>query len=78
MAQINVHDIDDRLLEWFGHRARRLGQTDEEFARTLIEREARSEQTWQTLEDSSARMRERLKNFAKYEASNAIPRHRDR
>ena len=78
MARLSIGEIDDQLLEWFGHRARRLGQTDEELARSLIEREARSEQTWQTLEDNSARMRERLKNFAKYEATTAVPRHLDR
>jgi hypothetical protein len=77
MARLDITQIDDKLLEWFAHRARRLGQSDEEFARSLIEREARSEQTWQTLEDTSARMRDRLRNFAKYEAR-AVPRPQDR
>ena len=78
MARLTLNEIDDQLLEWFAHRARRLGQSEEELARSLIEREARSEQTWQTLEENSARMRDRLKNFAKYEANTAVPRHPDR
>jgi hypothetical protein len=78
MARLNIDEVDDRLLEWFGHRARRLGQTEEEFARSLIEREARSEQTWQALEDSSTRMRDQLRNYAKYDAASSIPRHQDR
>ena len=78
MARLDIPEIDDRLLEWFAHRARRLGQSEEDLARSIIEREARSEQTFQTLEDNSARMRDRLKNFAKYEASNPVPRERDR
>ena len=77
MARLDIHEIDDRLLEWFAHRARRLGQSEEDFARSLIEREARSEQTWQTLEDTSARMRDRLRNFAKYEAR-STPQKQDR
>lgn len=50
-------------MEWFAHCARRLGQTEQPLARSLIEREARSEQTWQTLEDSSSRMRDRLRRI---------------
>ena len=78
MARLHIDEIDDRLLEWFAHRARRLGQTEEEFARSLIEREARSEQTWQNLEDSSTRMRDRLRSFAKYESASSVPRRKDR
>ena len=78
MARLNVGEIDDQLLQWFAHRAHRLGQTEEELARSLIEREARSEQTWQNLEDSSTRMRERLKSLGRYEATKPIPRQADR
>ncbi|MGQ0814312.1 MAG: hypothetical protein ACT4O1_07580 [Gemmatimonadota bacterium] len=77
MARINVGEIDEQLLEWFAHRAHRLGQTEEELARSVIEREAKSEQTWQALEDNSARMRERLKSIGKYEAPRTIRKHSD-
>ena len=66
MARLEVGPIDDQLLEWFAHKAQRMGQTEAEYARALIEREARSEQTWQTLEDNSSRMRERMKGMARY------------
>jgi ribosomal protein L32E len=78
MAKLDVGDIDDRLLEWFAHRAKRLGQNEEQFARTLIEREAKSEQAWQNLEDNSSKMRERLKSIGRYESSAAITKHPDR
>lgn len=74
MARLDVTQIDEQLLEWFAHRATRLGQTEEQFARSLIEREARSEQTFQTLEDNSARMRERLKSIGRYDSVARIPR----
>ena len=77
MAMLDV-SIDDGLLQWFAHKARRLGKTEEEFAQSLIEREARSEQTWQALEDNSTRVRDRMKNFAKYESNAKIPKDRDR
>ena len=78
MARVDIAEIDDQLMEWFAHRAKRLGQTEQQLARSLIEREARSEQTWQTLEDNSSRMRDRLKRIGKYESATRIPRHRDR
>ncbi|MGQ0562388.1 MAG: hypothetical protein ACT443_10995 [Gemmatimonadota bacterium] len=78
MARLTVDEIDEKLLEWFAHRARRLGQSEEELARFLIEREARSEQTWQTLEDSTTRMRDRLKSLGRYEAARPIRKHTDR
>jgi hypothetical protein len=78
MANVDISEIDDQLMEWFAHRARRLGQTEQQLAKSLIEREARSEQTWQTLEDSSSRMRDRLKRIGTYESSRPIPRHGDR
>lgn len=78
MADLRIPEIDEELLQWFAHRARRLGQSEAQFARSIIEREARSEQTWQNLEDNSARMRERLRNFARYESAKPIPKHRDR
>lgn len=78
MAHVDIPEIDDQLMEWFAHRARRLGQTEQQLARSLIEREARSEQTWQNLEDSSSRMRDRLKRIGKYEPPRRIPRPRDR
>ncbi len=59
--------IDDQLHEWFARKAKRLGQTDAEYARTLVEREARSEQTWQNLENSNTTMRERMKTLARYQ-----------
>lgn len=77
MAGLNVGEIDEQLLQWFAHRAHRLGQSEQELARALIEREARSEQTWQNLEDSSARMRDRLKSLGRYESSKPIPKHVD-
>ena len=77
MARLDVTHIDDQLLEWFAHRAQRLGQSEDQLARALIEREARSEQAWQTLEDNSARMRERLKSIGRYDSAARIPRHRD-
>lgn len=78
MARVDIPEIDDQLLQWFTHRARRLGQTEQQLARSLIEREARSEQAWQHLEDSSSRMRERLKRMGKYEAATPIAKHKDR
>jgi phage shock protein A len=78
MARVDIVEIDDQLMEWFAHRAKRLGQTEQQLARSLIEREARSEQTWQTLEDSSSRMRDRLKRMGKYESATPSPRHRNR
>lgn len=78
MANLKVPQIDDELLQWFAHRAHRLGQTEEQLARSLIEREARTEQTWQTLEDNSARMRDRLKQISRYESSAPIRKHSDR
>lgn len=78
MANLKVSDLDDQLLQWFAHRAQRLGQSEEQLARALIEREAKSEQAWQTLEDNSARMRERLKSMSRYESSAPIRKHPDR
>lgn len=63
MAKLDITGLDDELLAWFAHRAHRLGQSEVDLARTLVEREARSEQTWQALEDSSARMRDRLRTM---------------
>lgn len=66
MARLEI-GVDEQTLEWFAHKAQRLGQTDVDYARTLIEREARSEQTWQTLEDQNSRMRDRLKSIGQYQ-----------
>lgn len=76
MARISI-TIDDELNQWFAHRAGRLGQTEEQLARSLIEREARSEQTWQNLEDTSSRMRDRLKSIGRYEAPKPVRKHPD-
>lgn len=69
MARLEIDQLDESLVQWFARRARRLGQTEQELARSLVEREARSEQAWQNLEDSSARMRDRLKGIGRYEPS---------
>jgi hypothetical protein len=78
MARLDLGQLDDEVLQWFAHRAKRMGQSEEQFARSLIEREARSEQTWQNLEDTSTRMRDRLKSMSRYESSAVIPKHSDR
>ena len=76
MARLSL-TLDDDLLDWFGKRAKRLGQTEEELARQMIEREARTEQTFQALEENSNRMRQRLKSMGRYESPAQISKHRD-
>jgi plasmid stability protein len=60
MAQLLIRGIDDDVLEAFRARARRLGRSQEQEARMLIEQAARAEGAWHKLARESERILRRL------------------
>jgi plasmid stability protein len=64
MAQILIRNVDDDLMDWFRRRAERLGQSKEQLARAIIEREAPAEAGWEQFGKSSRRLRARLADRA--------------
>lgn len=61
MAQIVIRGIDDGAMEWLRRRAKRLGWSKEQLARSILEREASAEAGWTRFEARAKRIRERLR-----------------
>jgi plasmid stability protein len=80
MAQMVIRNLDDELMDWFRRRAERLGQSREQLARAIIEREARAEAGWELFQRGALQLRERLARRAtRYrDSSTDIRRDRDR
>ena len=80
MAQMVIRNLDDDLMDWFRRRAERLGQSKEQLARAVIEREARAEAGWELFQTSALEMRERLaRRGARYrDSTRDIRRDRER
>ena len=64
MAQLLIRNLDDDLMDWFRQRASRLGQSKEQLARAIIEREARAEAGWDQFQKRAADLRSRLSRRA--------------
>ncbi|MGH7460337.1 MAG: FitA-like ribbon-helix-helix domain-containing protein [Longimicrobiales bacterium] len=60
MAQILIRNVDGELIDWIRRRADRLGQSKEQLARAIIEREARAEAGWEQFQSRALRLQARL------------------